>query len=394
MLADVTHHQRQSSNAAGSAIGPGCPTTTTTSSSVPAAAQAVLSRPSSRGSTPAVSPMAVTLSVPAAALVDPTLVPEYHVEIIRHLMLREQQCGGSAIDPTYLTNQLEVTERMRSILVDWMVDVSLKFKLHPETFFLTVNIIDRYLSRHQALRARLQLIGITSCLIAAKHEQIWPPEVRDCVYIAANTYTAQEILEAERDIASVLHFRFTVPTPYPMLCFLLDNSDTQGYARDAAMFFLESATHDYKMLQFRPSRVACAALLLSNVLLEYNSAMAGSGVMFSQMGSAYDEDSSSLAGGAYGNASTTSGNNTTSYQPSGPLVVSAAQLAVQMWDYRYVQLSEGVTFEEVLPVAEMLLLFTTQLTAAASRLQALRRKYLQTKFGAVASLTFPASIVV
>lgn len=391
MLADVTQQQRQSSNAAGSSVGPGCPTSSATAA---AAAPAVLSRPSSRSSTPAVSPMAVSLSVPvaAAALVDPMLVPEYHVEIIRHLMLREQQCGGSALDPSYLTNQLEVTERMRSILVDWLVDVSLKFKLHPETFFLTVNIIDRYLSRHQALRARLQLIGITSCLIAAKHEQIWPPEVRDCVYIAANTYTAAEILEAERDIASVLHFRFTVPTPYPMLCFLLDNSDAQGYARDAAMFFLEGATHDYKMLQFRPSRIACAALLLGHVLLEFNSAMAGSGVMFSQMGSAYDEDS--LAAGPYGStANNTTSANGSSYQPSGPHVVSAAQLAVQLWDYRYVQLSEGVTFEEVLPVAEMLLLSTTQLTAAGSRLQALRRKYLQTKFGAVASLTFPASIV-
>ncbi len=317
------------------------------------------------------SPVAISLSVAP----DPLLVPEYHQEIVRHLMLREQQSGGSAVDPSYLTNQLEVTERMRSILIDWLVDVTLKFKLHPETFFLTVNVIDRYLSRHQAQRARLQLIGITSCLIASKHEQIWPPEVRDCVYIAANTYTAQEILECERDIATALHFRFTVPTSYPILCYLLDTSDAQGYARDAALFFLESSAHDYRMLQFRPSRVACAALLLGHVLLEYNSAMAGSGTA-----SSYDDNDDEV-------------NSSHASLAAGAGVVSAAQIAMHMWDARYVQLSEGVSFEEVVVVAEQLLQSTTALCAQASRLQALRRKYLQSRYGAIASLNLPVSIL-
>jgi cyclin A len=352
MLADVTQQQRQQSNAM---PGPGC-------SLAPAPAGG--SQPSSRASTPAVSPVAVSLTVPT----NPLLVPEYHQEIVRHLMLREQQSGGAAIDPSYLTNQPEVTERMRSILVDWLVDVTLKFKLHPETFFLNVNIIDRYLSRHQAQRSRLQLIGITGCLIASKHEQIWPPEVRDCVYIAANTYTAQEILECEREIASALHFRFTVPTCYPILCYLLDNSEMRDYSRNAALFFLESSAHDYRMLQFRPSRVACACLLLGHVLLEYNSAMAGSGV-------ADDTNASSSSASSFFN------------RP-----VSGAEIAAQMWDSWYVQLSEGVTYGELLPVAEQLLQSTALLSSQTSRLQAVRRKYLQPRFGAVASLSFPPTI--
>ena len=307
--------------------------------------------PSSAIPTPVLSPVAVSLSVHQ----DPLLVPEYHDEIVRHLMLREQQSG--AVDASYLTNQPEVTERMRSILIDWLVDVSLKFKLHPETYFLTVNIIDRYLSRHHAQRSRLQLIGITACWIASKHEEIWPPEVRDCVYIAANTYTNQEILECERDVATLLSFRFTVPTSYPILCYLMDSSDSTGFARDASMFFLESSAHDYRMLAHRPSRVACASLLLGHVLMELNSAM--------QL----------AAGGGAGGA------------------MSGAELARQMWDMRYVQLSDGVTFEELLPVAEQLLQSTSQLCSQGSRLQALRRKYLQARFGAVASLTLPATLL-
>ncbi len=44
---------------------------------------------------------------------------------------------------------------MRSILVDWLVDVHLKFKLQPETLYLTTNLIDRYLAKNTILRNKL-----------------------------------------------------------------------------------------------------------------------------------------------------------------------------------------------------------------------------------------------
>jgi G2/mitotic-specific cyclin-B, other len=36
---------------------------------------------------------------------------------------------------------------MRGILIDWLIDVHLKFKLFPETLFITINLIDRYLEK-------------------------------------------------------------------------------------------------------------------------------------------------------------------------------------------------------------------------------------------------------
>ena len=45
----------------------------------------------------------------------------------------------------YLDKQPDINEKMRSILVDWLVEVHLKFKLVPESLYLTVNLIDRYL---------------------------------------------------------------------------------------------------------------------------------------------------------------------------------------------------------------------------------------------------------
>jgi cyclin B len=78
---------------------------------------------------------------------------------------------------------------MRAILVDWIIEVHLKFKLLPETLFITVSLIDRYLEKVQIKRNNLQLVGVTAMLIATKYEEIYAPEVRDFVYITDNAYT-------------------------------------------------------------------------------------------------------------------------------------------------------------------------------------------------------------
>lgn len=41
--------------------------------------------------------------------------------------------------------QPDVSIHMRSILLNWLVEVHLKYKLLPQTLFVAVGIIDRYL---------------------------------------------------------------------------------------------------------------------------------------------------------------------------------------------------------------------------------------------------------
>lgn len=74
----------------------------------------------------------------------------------------------------------------------------MKFKLLPETLFLTINLIDRYLEKQIIPRTKLQLIGVTSMLISSKYEEIYAPEVRDFVYITDKAYTKEEILAMEQ----------------------------------------------------------------------------------------------------------------------------------------------------------------------------------------------------
>mmetsp|Transcript_14874 Transcript_14874/g.10776 ORF Transcript_14874/g.10776 Transcript_14874/m.10776 type:complete len:103 (+) Transcript_14874:1018-1326(+) len=96
--------------------------------------------------------------------------------------------------------QRDINEKMRAILIDWLVEVHLKFKLLPETLFLTVNLIDRYLGVVSIPRQKLQLVGVTCMLVACKYEEIYPPIVKDFVYITDNAYTKEEILEMEKSV--------------------------------------------------------------------------------------------------------------------------------------------------------------------------------------------------
>jgi cyclin B len=96
--------------------------------------------------------------------------------------------------PFYMNTQTDINEKMRAILVDWIIEVHLKFKLLPETLFLTVSLIDRFLEKSVIMRTKLQLVGVTAMLIASKYEEIYAPEVRDFVYITDNAYSRVEIL--------------------------------------------------------------------------------------------------------------------------------------------------------------------------------------------------------
>jgi hypothetical protein len=136
---------------------------------------------------------------------DPLCATEYVEDMYEYFRAKE---ATTSVRPIYMENQTHINERMRSILVDWLVEVQLKFKLVPETLYLTVNIIDRYLERMEVSRPKLQLIGVTSLLIASKYEEIYPPELRDLVYICDRAYTRSEVCLRPLDLFFPLFFCF------------------------------------------------------------------------------------------------------------------------------------------------------------------------------------------
>lgn len=196
---------------------------------------------------------------------NPLHVVEYLKEIFENLRAVETKGRSSG---TYMGRvQTDVNEKMRTILVDWLVDVHLKFKLSPETLFLAVEIIDRFLDKKVVSRQKLQLVGVVAMLLAAKYEEIYPPEVKDFIYIAANTYTRDDILRMERLMFLTMDFNLTMPTIYPFLKRTLQVMDADTRTHQLAQFLAELSLLDYKMLQYSPSLVGASCVYLANKYL-------------------------------------------------------------------------------------------------------------------------------
>lgn len=91
----------------------------------------------------------------------------------------------------------EVKETSRAFLVEWIIDVHRKFRLSPETLYLTVFLIDNFLSLHRIKKSQLHILGVTAILIATKYEEIYPPELKDLIQVSENKFTRKEVLEME-----------------------------------------------------------------------------------------------------------------------------------------------------------------------------------------------------
>jgi len=91
------------------------------------------------------------------------------------------------------TMQKDITTAMRGILIDWLVEVAEEYKVMPDTLYLTVSYIDRFLSSNTVSRQQLQLLGVSCMLIASKYEEICAPQVEEFCYITDNTYRREEV---------------------------------------------------------------------------------------------------------------------------------------------------------------------------------------------------------
>ena len=91
------------------------------------------------------------------------------------------------------TLQRDIQPNMRAILMDWVVEVAAEYKLVSDTLFLAASFVDRYLSCRAIDRTQLQLVGVAALFLAAKYEEIYPPQLNDFVFVAASTYTREQV---------------------------------------------------------------------------------------------------------------------------------------------------------------------------------------------------------
>jgi len=199
---------------------------------------------------------------------NPQLCAEYASDIYRYLGSLEMKPELLVCDD-YLVG-CPTNGKMRAVLIDWLVEVQQQFKLLQETLFLTVSIIDRFLTKvgKTVHKSQLQLVGVSAMLVASKFEEVYCPEVNDFVYITDNAYTEQEIRYTELRILNTLCFDFSKPISLTFLRRYSKAGDVDLLQHTLAKYTLEQAMLDYSMVAVRPSQMAAAVLHLSLLLLE------------------------------------------------------------------------------------------------------------------------------
>lgn len=196
---------------------------------------------------------------------DPLMVTEYVNEIYDYLRQVELQ---TLPDPRYMEQQEEIAWRMRGILIDWLIELHIKFRLLPETIFLAVNLVDRFCSKRVVSMVKYQLVGGVALFIAAKYEEIMCPSVSNFLYMSDSGYTEEEFLEAERYLLQMIGWDLSYPNPIHFLRRISKADDYDVHSRTLAKFLMEISCVDRLFIGQTPSMIAAAGAWLARKILD------------------------------------------------------------------------------------------------------------------------------
>ena len=107
----------------------------------------------------------------------------------------------------FLDSNTSITKNMRMILVDWLIQVQHHLRLSQESLYLSVSILDYVLHKRDVDPDKLQLVGITSLLIATKIEEYYPAEITKLLHLTENSYSRMDVINMERVLLQILEFK-------------------------------------------------------------------------------------------------------------------------------------------------------------------------------------------
>lgn len=172
---------------------------------------------------------------------------------------------------TSMDQQPEIRWSMRPCLVDFLVEIHFMLRLRPETLYLTLNIVDRYVSRRIVFTKHYQLVGCAALWIAAKFEDAKErvPTVHDLVQICQETYDESAFLQMEGHVLATIQWTLGHPTAEAWLrlycCSLFEES---AKVQHVARFVMEITLFYREFIRFCPSSIARASLILARYVCE------------------------------------------------------------------------------------------------------------------------------
>ncbi|KZT07639.1 A/B/D/E cyclin [Laetiporus sulphureus 93-53] len=196
---------------------------------------------------------------------DMTMVSEYTEDIFQYMHKLEEDVMAN---PDYMNGQTEINVTMRRTLVDWLLQVHLRYHMLPETLWIAVNIVDRFLSKRIVSVVKLQLVGVTAMFIASKYEEILAPSVDEFVFMTENGYSRDEILKGERIVLQTLDFKVShYCSPYSWMRKISKADDYDVHTRTLSKFLTEVTLLDYRFLRVKPSLIAAIGMYSARRML-------------------------------------------------------------------------------------------------------------------------------
>lgn len=190
----------------------------------------------------------------------PLNVGEYAHVIYKDMLGME---GDFMLKNNYIENS-HVTPQQRAEVINMIEEIHYKYRLFPETLFITIQTFDRWMAYAPEVPKDIQAVGIACLLLSSKYEDIYPPALDDMIKFTKPKTTRKRCIDLESTILYDLGFDFTTPTPLRFLERFSKANNTPQNTQTLAEYIIELTLHDFDVVfTLKPSEIAATALYIA-----------------------------------------------------------------------------------------------------------------------------------
>jgi hypothetical protein len=165
--------------------------------------------------------------------------------------------------PALFASQSNITPRMRSTVLDWLVEVHRKLRMHTDTLYLTAMLIDQYLTSINLDKSKFQRLACAALLIAGKDSEMRPPSLQELVDLADKSFTVIALSRMEAALFAAMDFHVDPILSSMFLKRFLRLVNTDVRLSMLAHFICETALLDSDFIGVVPSRIAASVICLA-----------------------------------------------------------------------------------------------------------------------------------
>ena len=194
---------------------------------------------------------------------------EYAASVIVYLKQKEKEF---VLSQNFLEGG-STSIAMRSMLVDWLIQVQHHLRLCQETLYLSIMMLDTVLSKRDITSEKLQLVGVTCLLIASKLEEYYPADISKLIHLTSNSYTGRQVIKMELVIMDILGCQLYMPE---IMSFLRRYVRATFRSQDTkylktCQYLIDVTIPEKGFSAIAPSTQAAASILAANLLFFLNS---------------------------------------------------------------------------------------------------------------------------